>query len=452
VLSAVPGLTNKVLSQFGQRASQRTRVNTFTEIVIEGDKSPAKDRPDGLVVVQRGNKQWLALIEAKIGKSKIGPDQIERYLRLAREHSIDALISISNEFVARPTHHPFSVSKALLKRVDWFHVSWTSILTDAILLHEDSEIDDPEQAFLIREFVRFFSHESAGVSGYTQMPPCWTSTVNTIKAGGVLKKNSDEVEEIVAGWHQEVRELSLQLSQYLSRKVSVWLTKKHASNQELRIREEAEVLSKRNTLDASFDVPDAASNILLSADLKARAIRVSMVLDAPRDKKTTKARLNWLLRQLKDADPEDVIVRVKWPTRAVDTDISLSDLREDLDRPEIVGSNTVPRAFEVVLNRAPGTRFAGRRTFVEELEFVCPTFYENIGQHLRSWQPSPPKPKTLEIGSEPEIGKIHPEKATRGNEHTTLLEIPEFLTRMKSATNPVVMAPDPPGIPVSLAG
>jgi hypothetical protein len=47
-------------------------------------------------------RQWKAIVEAKIGSSRINPDQIRRYYRLARANGIDAIITISNELNVKP--------------------------------------------------------------------------------------------------------------------------------------------------------------------------------------------------------------------------------------------------------------------------------------------------------------------------------------------------------------
>jgi hypothetical protein len=425
IFAAVPDFSNSILESLGQKVTKRSIVNTFTEVVFHEETN---DRPDGLIVIQSGKNKWTALVEAKIGKSKIERDQIERYLRLAKSHSIDAVISISNEFVARPTHHPILISKSLTNRVDLFHISWTSVLTEAVLLHENSEVTDPEQAFLIREFVRFFSHDSAGVSGYTQMPSSWNEAVKTLQAGGKLKPSSGEVEQIVSGWHQETREVSLQLSQYLTRKIDIKLSKKHSSDAGVRIKDDALRLCDEGILEVNFSIPDTVSDLALTADLRTRSIRTSMQVDAPRDRKSTGARINWLLRQLKDTDDSDVTVRIKWSSRASDTDIPLKKLRESLDLSEIRSSNVSPRAFQVMSTTTQGGRFSGNKTFILDVEEQCPHFYENVGQHLKSPpQPTPPKPHFVKeaIAQEPTDKSSN----RHGNEHTSLLELPAFLKR-----------------------
>ena len=428
VFSAVPSLANILLSDFGQKITQRSSVNTFTEVVLE-NAGDGKDRPDGLIVIRRGSKTWSALVETKIGKSRIEQDQIERYLKLARLNYIDALISISNEFVARPNHHPLNVSKSLLKKVDWFHLSWTSILTQAILLHENSLLEDAEQAFLSRELVRFLSHDSAGVTGYSQMPSCWSDSINTLKSGGSLRKHSTEVLEIVGGWHQKTRELSLQLSQLLSRQVTVELSKTHTTDPDNRIHSDIDKLCKENTLNASFNIPNAAASIVVCADLKSRGIRVSMTVNAPKDRQKTTSRLNWLLKQLKEADPVRINIGLIWASSARNTHVPLELLLENVNQPEITQSKVLPRAFEVILNVAPGAQFSGRKTFIRVLEATFPQFYDNVGQYLKNWQPKRKLPKLKIPKKLKEIPNTEP---IAGNEHDSLLEIPEFLRRMQN--------------------
>ncbi|MCG8511876.1 MAG: hypothetical protein MI741_21890 [Rhodospirillales bacterium] len=114
-LSAIPDFSNALLTPLGQRIGNKTTVNTFTETVFVSDGSE-KDRPDGLIEIRARNRTWTALVEAKIGRGRLEKDQLERYLQLARNHSLDALITISNEFVARPTFHPVAVNKQKKER------------------------------------------------------------------------------------------------------------------------------------------------------------------------------------------------------------------------------------------------------------------------------------------------------------------------------------------------
>lgn len=267
------------------------------------------------------------------------------------------------------------------------------------------------------------------------MPSNWTEVVSTFQSGGNISKRDTSIGTLVAGWHQECRDLSLQLSQFLGRNVDVYISKKGLADPNTRLANDVEELCESGELRARLTIPDTASDMRLAADLRSRTVRVSMELDAPRDKQRTSSRVNWLLRQLKGVDPTDTIIRLKWSSKAQDTDISLSVLQGEPKLDELVQSNVPLRAFEIIMNSTSGQRFKGRKTFIEEVETICPQFYERIGQHLKAWQPTPPKPKKYNTKSdetERQNRKPDPNNRPSGNEHTALLEVPSFLKRVGS--------------------
>ena len=101
-----------MLSDIGQRISQRSRIECFTEVVLQKGGTELSHRPDGLLIVRSGSQQWSALVEAKIGSSELYPEQVEAYLDLAKLNGIDALITISNQFTSLPAHHPLPLSSS----------------------------------------------------------------------------------------------------------------------------------------------------------------------------------------------------------------------------------------------------------------------------------------------------------------------------------------------------
>ena len=160
-----------------------------------------------------------------------------------------------------------------------------------------------------------------------------------------------------------------------------------------RAQSDAEDLARKNCLDASFEIPDAASRLNLVADLSRRTLTLSMRLDAPKDRSRPIAVINWFTRQLSHSNSEDIIVRAYWPRRHAPTGCLISIARDDpkqLLHPDI---REVPVALEVLQVIDLSGRFRGVRTFVEETEHAVPEFYESIGQHLQRWVPSPPRIK-----------------------------------------------------------
>jgi len=135
-----------------------------------------------------------------------------------------------------------------------------------------------------------------------------------------------------------------------------------------------------------------------------RTVSASMKLKAPLDRKSTKARINWLLRMLKDDDPR-LQIRAHWPGRAPATQEPLALLREKPEALQTENQDATPHSFEVLLVERLGKRFAGRRTFIEDVERIVPDFYDLVGQYLRAWQAAPPRPVKSLSGMPDEKGE-----------------------------------------------
>jgi hypothetical protein len=377
------------MSTVGQRAGPRTKIETFTEVCFQNQNE--KLRPDGLIVLATGSREWKAIIEAKVGNSDLELSQVESYLDLARENEIDALITISNQFAAVPAVHPLQLSASARRKIELYHWSWMHVLTEASLLLANDEVLDRDQRFILNEMVRFLTHQSAGVKGFDQMPAAWTELVNAVQAGAAPSPNASETRETVGAWHQVVRDLSLTMSRQLGVEVSPRIPREHLRDLDARAKADATRLYDERCLCATLMIPDAAAPLEVSADLRARSLSVSMHLRAPDERKGSKARLNWLLRQLAQSPAENWHVRLYWPGRSGHTQKPLAGLRENVDQAADEREGQVVSSFDVLLVRDIGARFAQRKNFITELEATVPQFYDQVGQHLRAWQPTAPK-------------------------------------------------------------
>ena len=390
IVPMIPSLANSLLGTTGLKVGSRSRIKTFTEIVLAQDDDK-KCRPDGLVVVSTGKSNWSALFEVKTGKADLDQDQVQRYVTLAKDNGIDAVITISNQFVARPDHSPVHVPKALLKKVKLFHWSWMSIVTHCEILNGTGSITNIEQVLLLREFLRYLNDDRTGIERFTQMGPQWRDLIQSVTNNVSLKRTSPEVEEAIVSWFEEERDLGLQMSRHIGQPVETVIERKLKEDPAARLKSSIGSLVETYLLSSTYRVPDSAADMEVRADLRSKTFQVSMKVKAPIDKKTTKARLSWLLRMIKADDPR-LMIRAHWPGRAPVTQSSVSVLRENPDSIQTDNSLLTPHSFEVLLVAETGKRFAGRRTFIEDLESIVPVFYDLVGQHLRAWQPTPPKP------------------------------------------------------------
>lgn len=391
-LMSVPPFARVMLASVGQRVGARANVDCYTEVVFKDGVDAAKARPDGLLVLDRGRgHSWRCLVEAKIGRAKLEEDQVGSYLALAKSHKIDAVLTISNQFVALSSHSPTNIPKAALRGVELFHWSWTNLLTQAMLLVNDFEFERPEQRYILAEMVRYFSHPSIGVSTFDRMNAEWKELNAQVQAGAKLNRSASVVENSVAAWHQEVRDLCLLLTRKVGRPVRVRLSRAHTDDPIQRNRDDSANLADKHELICSLDVPDTAAPIIVVADLQRRSLSVSMTFIAPRDKRRAKSRINWLLRQFTKANPAGLHVRAKWPGRAPATQGLLANIRENPSLLEGENRTLTPTQFEVLLIRDLAGKFGGAKTFIEHLEESVTHFYEQVGQHLRAYVAPPPR-------------------------------------------------------------
>jgi len=398
-LSRIDEFGAEVLSSVGQRTGKRGSIAAYTEVVFKGQKEGLEDRPDGLIVLKNGKKEWRALIETKVGNNRLDAVQIEKYRAIAKEFGVDCVITISNQFATKPINHPLEATRKSRSRIPVYHWSWMYLLTTAELLLRSGQISDLDQTSLLQELLRFLSHESAGVKGFERMPPEWAELNRLVSAGGRIPAKSDEATTALYAWHQETKDLSLIISRHTETAVHEKLSRRHASDPVERHKDELRDLRENNQLKVSLEIPDAAAPLEIVADIKRRTIDVGMTLRAPSDKKTTKARVNWILRQIKVENGDGVFVRLNWPGRSEASQFSLEALRANPSVSVVGKENLQVSSFHIFASKRLGAKFTQQVNFISELELIVPSFYGDIGQNLVEWRRPAPKirPDSTEV-------------------------------------------------------
>lgn len=393
-MSRVEEFGAALLASIGQRVGKRSVIDTYTEVVFAKQTAQIEDRPDGLIVLTVGTRQWRALVEAKVGSSELNFDQLERYRGLAKENEIDCVISISNQFATSPDSHPIDAVRKSRSKIPVFHWSWMHILTAADLLISGDSVADVDQRFILNELRRFLTHESAGVKGFERMPKEWAELNRLISSGGSIPAKSPLAQTVLEAWHQETRDISLILSRMTGTVVTEKLPRKHIGDPAQRQKDELQELRDKHSLRCTLSILDAAAPLEVQSDMKRRCIDVGMSLKAPEDRKTTKARVNWLLRQIKAPGNDNLHVRLLWPGKSETTQFALTAL---LENPEIATEgkeHLTPHGFHVLLSEQVGVKFTQQANFIAELERLVPKFYGEVGSNLSAWQRKAPKIKS----------------------------------------------------------
>lgn len=384
VLSAVPEFSRSLLSLLGAPPG---RTSTFTEvsIAVSDDKTV---RPDGAIVVERGQVRWVALVEVKTAGNPLRAEQVSDYLEIARLNGFDAVLTISNQITASPAESPLTIDGRRTRSVALRHLSWWQVLTVAILQRDHRKVSDPDQAWLLSELIDYLLHDRSGAGGFEDMGDKWVSVREGARQG-TLRATVPGVQEVASRWEQFVEFLALGLQQDLGRNVvAVWGRRTDATQRMATLVGE---LAEFGRLSGAVNVPDTVAPIELLADLRARQFITSVEIPAPREGRA-KTKINWLLRQLKDA-PDRLRVDVWFPNQKQTSSDLLGTIR---DKPERLFSKSdasrAPRAFRLILSSELGAkRGKGEGSFVATSRAQALTFYRDVVQKIRPWTPNPPK-------------------------------------------------------------
>ncbi|MCY4005647.1 MAG: hypothetical protein OXE84_02290 [Rhodobacteraceae bacterium] len=393
-LVQIEALGSKLLQSLGQRRGKRSQMSAFTEVIFKNQPDGSQDRPDGLIVLKTGSREWRALIETKVGNNALQAEQIERCRNLAKDNAVDCVITISNQFATTPQAHPLEDVRRSRSKIPCYHWSWMHVVTTVELLINNEGVDNPGQLWLLKELRRFLNHDSAGVQSFHRMPKEWSDLNRLVSSGGVISIRSPETQIVMDAWHQETRDLSLILSRLVDTTVREKLPRKHIQDPVRRKKDELTVLRDQHQLISILDIPNSAAPIEIVADMKRRSLDVGMRLRAPEDRKSTKARINWLLRQIKSDDLDGLYIRLLWPGGSEPSQHLVSDLKDDVEICQEGKDHLVVRGFHVFLSRRLGGRFTQQANFISDLEALVPHFYGEIGSNLTAWKRPAPRIKT----------------------------------------------------------
>jgi hypothetical protein len=383
VLSHVDEFGRNLLKPLGAPSG---RIEAFVETQIKAENGKSI-RPDGLIGVTRAGKTWWALVECKIGDQPLTTEQMEMYLELARFVGIDAVLSISNQFISRSSDYPVPIDRKRFKKVALHHWSWVRVLTEAEVQKQFRGVSDPDQAYLLDELIRYLSDSRSGVVQFNDMGASWTAVRDGARVR-TLRKTDADVGVVANRWDELIRFLSLQMTKDLGRDIRE-LQRRNETTTSARHQALRDSLASSGELYAEIQIPDTAGPLEIVADLSERQIRLSTELAAPKDGQS-RGRVSWLLRQLQKAPP-DLTVEARISRLSSTLSAPLSAIRED---PSILLPDRTReiRGFRLTLTRDLGlNRAGGRGSFIDSVVLNVKSFYGDVLQNLTAWKPRAPK-------------------------------------------------------------
>ena len=278
-------------------------------------------RPDGVLQVNRGSSAWTALVEVKTGANELRAAQVESTWTLPREQGFDAVVTISNQLVGAPGEHPVAVDKRKTRKVALYHLSWSQIRTEALIEQANKAVSDPDQAWILAEFIRYLEHPRSGAAEFEDMGPSWVAVREAARARS-LQAADKGAKDVARRFEQLISYAAMRLSRELGVEVRAALSRADLKDPDRRVQDAATVLAETGILVGSLRVPERCR---ADRDHRRSQSQPGPVCHHDRCAQRGEAltRLNWLLRQLRDtsgrADIEAIALRQrgKGPVRAL---------------------------------------------------------------------------------------------------------------------------------------
>jgi len=396
----------RAVSEFGRALVRHAggpagRLSCYTEVPFQlegrGTAPPSGVRPDGIILAARGKTRWRAMMEVKVGRAELDPEQVDKYHRLARQEGIDALITISNQPALPNGRPPISLDGRRLRSIPVTHFSWERLLSEAQLLSTRKAVSDPDQKWMLDEWIRYVDDDASKIIEPPDLGLKWNDVLTAARTGDL--GTADGLPDVVRHWTGFLRKAALRLRAKLGVEVKPKLSRADLSDPAAHVQRLIAEARNNSVLSGTLRIPDAIGDVSIELFLHSQSIRFGVGFRAPTEGRQA-TRISWLARQLRTIAtlPQGLEVLVDWTTRGLETR-AIAD--KFLAQPSVVAvdSRGIPIAKEerprrFLLSASSRLPRARGRSSSQVLEYVSTSledFYRNVVENLVPFVPRAPR-------------------------------------------------------------
>lgn len=369
------------------KLSRSGRFYFYTEVCFP--KIDKNSRIDGLILVTKGKViQDAVLIEVKSGNNELDATQIKKYIQTAKSLKINKVLTISNQFVSSPEQSPLKLATG---KLSLFHLSWSYITTlgHILLFDNDNEIQDFDQAQIMKEALHYMEHPKTGISGFNAMKG-WKDLTEKVTAKAPLRKTGAEVIEAVNSWQQEKSDIALILSRNLGVLAKTSVINKKTTEGDINR------LIKDYTLTGKVSIKNSISDIKIVVDFERKSVTLKNTLKPPMDKGNV-ARITWLKKQILSCQQKESEIYKRIGDKIwIEADIKFArtNLKVNINDIEELYEQSKGReiqGFVVSVISVFGKSFQSEKKFIDLFEKLVLDYYEGVVQNLNNWNAPAPK-------------------------------------------------------------
>jgi hypothetical protein len=276
-----------------------------------------------------------------------------------------------------------------MKKVALHHLSWSQVLSEAVMQKDHRGVADPDQAWILGELIRYLEHPRSGALEFDDMGASWVGVRDAV-AASTLRPTDKLAPEVAARFDALLRYASLRLGRQLGTDVTPVLGRKEAADPAVRSQVLVSSLVDAGTLTGAIRIPHTVGHLVVTADLRAGKVTCHVDVAAPGEGRAT-TRVNWLIRQVKEAPGQVRVEATSAHSRGASSAGLLRDIREN---PSVLVPDATRelRMFRVALDRPLGAkRGRGRGSFIDSVLLAVDDFYGEVLQNIKAWTATPPK-------------------------------------------------------------
>jgi len=371
------------------QGSKLSCLSDFTFLSADNSTQQPKqsNRPNGLLYLQTSKFVWSALMVTRASGVKLETDALAYCVEIAKQNQVNAILTVSDTFTLRPGVLPVDIEKTLIENLEIFHLPWGRIytVTKQVLL-SDAGLSADDSARL-NDFIAYMEDKTGCLKADSRLQAETSSIARLITSGGAIDPTSNDVLNIVAGWHQNLKFLNFKLREKFNCDVSMSDGDLSIAQSKDQLMQDAVNFSQSHQLPGSFVIAKGTAKICLKLDLLRRTANYWMDVSSNVESSKPANPLSAILKKLKNSDAADIYIKAVYAGATVPKQAPLEMVMSDHAILSTDQAKTVPEAYEVLMVRDIAGDLDDMDLLVKQIDEGLLSFYEHVAQNFSSLPP-----------------------------------------------------------------
>ena len=372
----------------GSRLSCLSNFSFLSQDTGKQQPGKANHHPNGLLYLQTSKFMWSALMVTRVSGVELETEALAHCVEIAKQNYVNAILTVCDKFTARPSVLPVEIEKTTVEDVEIYHLPWGRIYTATkqVLLTEQNMSAD--ERVILSDFVDYMENKTRCLNANSRLQPETSSIARLVTSGATIDPANNDVLNVVASWHENLKFLSFKLREQFNCDVSVNGADVLIAPSRDQLNQEATGFSQSNQLLGSFIIGSGTAIISLKIDLLRRTANYSMLVNPVAENNKSASQLSSILKKLKNSATVDLYIKAVYADNQIPKQAPLELVMNDHAILNADQGNATPQSYEVLMVRDIARDLETMDLLVKQIDDGLLSFYEHVARNLSS--PVPP--------------------------------------------------------------